>query len=778
MAGSCELCCTWGVVELSGLCPECATARRRYRKGGTHGERYREASCRRCGWPAIVSSDGTCRCCRLLIRLGGDDAWLTAELARQSLPPGRPQQLALRLHPVRLPRADPLRQTDTPLVRQQPPAWALRAAAAPAPADDPAVCVEEVPGQLGLFPPWPRTFTRAHASRIRDRPLAGLCEVDAVLREMARERRVGETWMFHTRNGARLAPASRPPDEQRVRPEALADLPQMAPTLKEAFDRAGLLARPRARIVPTWYGPRQGSCRDCLAWTNERAQRCAGCLNWAHGHPSGTCHRCGRWVALHDGYCRRCVLVLAETAYDLDAVGLHGGDQLWLGGPLAPRQRTSRVGDLYGPRRLQRKRNQAVRASRRARSTCAPGPVPGQLELFHLARDWSRLDQRRLPALTFAAEQLLDDFTAHARARRWASSTIEPARRTLRVLLAHLGAEAPLLEEDVRLLARQDHYSGARLLGYLRLIGHLTPDRHGNAHLARARRLADTAPDPFRTPVHRWIDVLTGTAARRSHPLSPVTVCGYVRRAVTVLKAWYSSGIEDLRTVTHAHIARAITELTGRPAQSRAVALRSLFRALKREGLIFHDPAQHAPAPAVHSLPRPLDEDKLRGALRLIPAVRTQLTFVLAAVHALSVHDQRGLLLDDLDRAAGTLLVRRQGVLPHTLFLDELTGRLVTSWLAERNRRWPVGTNPHLLVTAHTAFDPAQPPVSTEGIGKPLRRLGHQIGRLRRDRILDEARHTSDPLHLVRLFGIHPRTAMTYLYAAHPGRFRPDVVAP
>lgn len=339
-------------------------------------------------------ADSTCRCCRLLVRLGGDDAWLTAELARQNLPPGRPQQLALRLHKVRLPRADPLRQTDTPLVRLQPPAWVLRTAAASEPADDPSVCVEEVPGQLGLFTPWPRTFTRAHATRIRDRTLTDLPEVVTMLREMARERRVGETWMFHTMGGARLALASRPPDEQQVRPEALVDLPQMAPTLREAFARAGLLARPRPRTVPTWYGLGQGSCRDCLAWTNQRAQRCVGCLNWAHGHTRGTCQRCGRWVALHDGYCRRCVLVLAETAYDVDAVALHGGDQLWFGGPLAPRQRTSTAGGIYGPRRLQHKRNQAVRASDRARPASAQGAAAsGQLELFHLARDWSRLDQ-------------------------------------------------------------------------------------------------------------------------------------------------------------------------------------------------------------------------------------------------------------------------------------------------------------------------------------------------------------------------------------------------
>lgn len=83
----------------------------------------------------------------------------------------------------------------------------------------------------------------------------------------------------------------------------------------------------------------------------------------------------------------RCVLVLAETAYDLDAAAPLGGNQLWFGGHLAPRQRTSTTDGLYGPRRLQRRRNQAVRASRRARPTRDHGTARGQLELFHVARD-------------------------------------------------------------------------------------------------------------------------------------------------------------------------------------------------------------------------------------------------------------------------------------------------------------------------------------------------------------------------------------------------------
>ena len=44
------------------------------------------------------------------------------------------------------------------------------------------------------------------------------------------------------------------------------------------------------------------------------------------------------------------------------------------------------------------------------------------------------------------------------------------------------------------------------------------------------------------------------------------------------------------------------------------------------------------------------------------------------------------------------------------------------------------------------------------------------------DRILNEAQHTDDPLHLVRLFGLSPRTAMKYIHAAHPHRGRPDPI--
>ncbi|WP_381192255.1 hypothetical protein [Streptomyces maoxianensis] len=351
---------------------------------------------------------------------------------------------------------------------------------------------------------------------------------------MAVERGVGETWQFHTHEGARLALASRPPDEVLVRPEALADLPQMRPTLKEAFQRAGLLAPARARLVPVWMSKGRGSCCACLAWTNEADQLCPLCRAWGDSHRAGPCHRCGRVLGLRDGYCRRCLLFLAETEYDIDNIHLTGGDQLWFGGPFAPRMRLGyrgQEGSLFGRRRHDARRLRAVRTSRAARPVSTHLALPGQLEMFHLVRDWSRLNEQRLPALLPGARRLLTDFVAHFRRRGWKESNLAPNVRTLRMLLAHLGAEAPLWEEDVRLLARRDDFTGARVINYLRLTGRLVPDQRASAALAHARRLADAAPEPFRAPLHQWIDVLCGTGAPPSSSLAPTTIGLLLHRA-------------------------------------------------------------------------------------------------------------------------------------------------------------------------------------------------------------------------------------------------------
>ncbi|MFJ8931576.1 hypothetical protein ACIRLA_33835 [Streptomyces sp. NPDC102364] len=150
--------------------------------------------------------------------------------------------------------------------------------------------------------------------------------------------------------------------------------------------------------------------------------------------------------------------------------------------------------------------------------------------------------------------------------------------------------------------------------------------------------------------------------------------------------------------------------------------------------------------------------------------VRIQFIVALVAVHALAHDDLPSLLLNDLDRARGHLRVRRRGRLDHIVYLDEFTTELATAWLREQHRRCPRTANPHLLVSRVSASDEAGPKASTEVTKTVFERVGISAGRLRQDRIYDEARHTADPVHLIHVFGLATSTAMKYVMAAHPDK--------
>ncbi|GAA3776611.1 site-specific integrase [Streptomyces chiangmaiensis] len=156
------------------------------------------------------------------------------------------------------------------------------------------------------------------------------------------------------------------------------------------------------------------------------------------------------------------------------------------------------------------------------------------------------------------------------------------------------------------------------------------------------------------------------------------------------------------------------------------------------------------------------------SALDRVNTLMAKLVVALVAIHGLSRREARHLLLTDLDLAHGRLTVRRE--LKHTVYLDELTHTLAADWLRERHRCWPQTTNPYLLVSQQTVADDRLPPVSTMVINDIFRPLGLSPSKLRQDRILDEARHTADPVHLMRVFGIAAETAMKYIYDAHPER--------
>lgn len=730
----------------------------------------------------MVTVDGTCRCCRILVRLRQDDEWLWAEGERQWLPPGRPVQLALRLEGVRLPRADPLRHKDGPIVRPRNPRWSRPSWEEWAGReDDPTVCAEQVQSQLGLFVTPPRRFTVEHAQRIRGRQIPDLPKLIDELRAMATERGVGTTWIFQTTAMARLALSSRNPDEHLVRPETLPDLPQMHPTLREALDRAGLLAQARPRVVPAGTnGP--GGCIYCLAaWADERREICEPCRNWAMDRPIGKCSRCHRTVPLRGGLCRFCLLVLAETEVDVDGTALDGADQLWFGDGFALHLRTTKGHEpgLYSKGRFQTKRRLAKAAGAAHRPVSENLAFPGQLDLFEMPRDWTRIDESALPILTSEARRVLADFVAHIRDRGWNLAQLSGSIRTLRIVVSHLGAAAPIREQDIREVTRlSSHHQGARVVNYLRLTGRLIPQPRTDTYVERARYFAGNLPPAFGDPVHTWINVMLGEGTRPSRRMASSTIYHHVLTACPVLADWARSGIDDLRSITRDDIEELYGTAKGHRAKTLQTALRSLFRALKRERLIFRDPARHISLSIPRSLPTPLSTDLLKGVLDTTPNPRIRLTIALVAIHALGREDQRRLLLDDLDRVRGRLTVRRPGRPDHTIYLDETTFALATDWIAERHRRWPTTTNPYLLVTQQTAADDTHPVVSDQAIDKHLRPLGLQIDRIRVDRILDEAKHTADPLHLIKLFGIAPVTAMKYIWTAHPASYGPDPIQP
>ena len=146
-----------------------------------------------------------------------------------------------------------------------------------------------------------------------------------------------------------------------------------------------------------------------------------------------------------------------------------------------------------------------------------------------------------------------------------------------------------------------------------------------------------------------------------------------------------------------------------------------------------------------------------------------RLVVALVAIHALRKTELTQLHLADLDLARGRLTVHRS-VGRHIVYLDQLTHAFATAWLGERRRRWPHTSNPYLLVSQQSAVDSTPSPVTVPVIDHCFWPLGVSPSQLRQDRILDEARHSADPVRLMRVFGLSDTTAMKYLYTAHPER--------
>ncbi|MFI6670974.1 hypothetical protein ACIBM1_39465 [Streptomyces sp. NPDC050481] len=398
----------------------------------------------------------------------------------------------------------------------------------------------------------------------------------------------------------------------------------------------------------------------------------------------------------------------------------------------------------------------------------------GQQPLFTIRRDWAPVlaRLRSMPAgeppLTETARRLVEDFTHDRPGQR---PDYRKNTRTLTILLYWLGADTAVFERDVYDLARIDVNLAAKpVCQFLRVRGLLVedPELHRDADLAWIESTLTALPEPVASQVGIWVKAMREQGHREGEPRG----CDGIRRYLTALHptltAWTTTGVTSLREITTTHIEDAVDGPTRYARRGLATALRSLFRALKRERVIFRNPARNLPVGDIKGIPRSIPSDRLMGLLDQARTPRGRLVIALTAIHALPGHEIRTLNAAGLDLSRGTLEIRR-GLLRHTLYLEELTHQLAADWTTYRHRRWPASTNPHLLVSQKTAADPDHPAVSIGTLRAALPQ-GLTLDGLRQDRILNEAFESADPLKLMRLFGITEQTAMRYVGAAHPER--------
>lgn len=75
---------------------------------------------------------------------------------------------------------------------------------------------------------------------------------------------------------------------------------------------------------------------------------------------------------------------------------------------------------------------------------------------------------------------------------------------------------------------------------------------------------------------------------------------------------------------------------------------------------------------------------------------------------------------------------------------------------------------PPIRCSLPSAPDNRHPPIGVVAISRPLQQRELGTRQLRADRILNEARHSADPVSLIRIFGITVTTAMCSPRATHP----------
>jgi len=495
-----------------------------------------------------------------------------------------------------------------------------------------------------------------------------------------------------------------------------------------------------------------GSCPACHSWGILYSGVCRGCYDFARRHEPGPCGSCRRRRPLKEGYCRNCWLQAALQAAgtakrapdlgpaDFAAVAWH---QLSFAGLARMTRR---------PRLPRADEDPAPAGPPDPRWEQPELPVPGQSLRFY-SRHWTAASVSN-PAL----EQARAIASRLGEAHGWNPRIQAETARALAVMLAsHVpGEKIPWSALEPTLRARD--LSVSRTAEILSIAGLLDDDRVPPLVTWAEGKLATLAPG-IAACARSWLDaLLNGTP--RSLPRNPDTARVYLRSVHPLLQQW-SGRYDHLRQVTAGDVTAPIAALRGHKRHQVLVALRSLMRHCKKNGMIFADPAapiRSAPRPETMILP--LASARVGAATGAAATPAARLALALAAVHALRPGAIRHLALGDIDLGNRRIIISGQ-----SRPLDNLTRKLTLEWLGWRRERWPRTSSPYLLINNQTAMTTR--PVSENWLTSAFRGLGTTLEQIRVDRQLDEALTAGpDPLHLATVFGIDDNTAIKYAAAA------------
>lgn len=166
------------------------------------------------------------------------------------------------------------------------------------------------------------------------------------------------------------------------------------------------------------------------------------------------------------------------------------------------------------------------------------------------------------------------------------------------------------------------------------------PDRQVGTHERVLEQRIQALPAGLADELRRWTQVLRGEGRRPHAARSFETIRKYLGYAYPVLQHW-SSEYDSLREITPQHVDSAMHGLIGHRAADLLTALRSIFRALKQERVIFRDPTRGFSVAAIVRLPASISTDRLRGLIDRADGPLAKLVVALIAIHARQARGHR-----------------------------------------------------------------------------------------------------------------------------------------